>query len=127
MRDFPPTEREAAALMGVSRITTARAKRVLRLGTESLQSATADGQRPAAPVTLYRGAPGRSNGRGMSWTLDVDRARWFAQRWDLTGRSGSVYKATVKPHAILAMMLGGRDEAEVVVNPRRLPRNLEVI
>lgn len=36
-------------------------------------------QRPAHPVTVYRGAPPERR-HGISWTTDMDRARWFAER-----------------------------------------------
>ena len=35
---------------------------------------------PVEPLRIYRGATwGRR--RGMAWTSDIDRARWFADRW----------------------------------------------
>ncbi len=77
---------------------------------------------PSEPLTVYRGATfGRR--RGMSWTLDLDRARWFASRSSLlTGRPvGMVFRSSIPPESVLAIMTGGRREAEVVVDPVGLP------
>jgi hypothetical protein len=75
---------------------------------------------PTETQTLYRGAPASSNGWGMSWTTDRDRARWFADRFNRDGYA--VFRADVKPAAVLAYA-DDRGEAEMIVNPRRLPRN----
>lgn len=72
--------------------------------------------RPEAPVTLYRGcAPEREF--GMSWTTDLDRARWFAER-DLGHGNGNVYVYHADPAALLAFIgEWGHHEAEYVVDP----------
>jgi MFS superfamily sulfate permease-like transporter len=58
---------------------------------------------PEAPVTLYRGcAPERRF--GMSWTTDLDRARWFAER-DLSHGTGNVYVYQASP-ALVKPALG---------------------
>ncbi len=80
-------------------------------------------QVPAEPMKVYRGSTwGRR--RGMSWTEDRARAEWFAARWNAreTG-AGLVFETTVQPEAVLALIgiEGGRDEAEVVVDPAMLP------
>lgn len=78
--------------------------------------------RPAAPLTIYRGAGDEMSARGMSWTTDLALAEWFARR-----RGGHVYMTTVEPDAVLALIDGvrtGREEqgakTEVVVHPDRL-------
>lgn len=84
---------------------------------------------PTAPLTLWR-ADMRA-GRGMSWTSNIETARWFADRESLFSlhRYGldvhipcPVYEARVPPAAVLACIDGpdSRGESEVVVNPRRL-------
>lgn len=80
---------------------------------------TADGEpapRPQEPVTVYRGChPERRF--GMSWTTDLERARWFADR-DLGRGTGAVYEATVAPGWLLAFIhKNHRGEAEFVVDP----------
>lgn len=89
-----------------------------------------DVSRPDAPTVIYRGVTGRQSylARGMSWTLDLDKARWFAHRLDqLThpryeGKhviEPTVWQAVAPPKAVLALFYM-QDEQEVVVNPRRL-------
>jgi hypothetical protein len=63
----------------------------------------------------------------MSWTTEVDKARWFADRWHrTTGRATYVYTTTAEPAAVLADVAavepGGRLEAEIVVDPSMLGR-----
>lgn len=79
-----------------------------------------DGQpveRPAS-LRLFRGASvGEGDGRpfGMSWTVDAERARWFAGR--LSGRPGVVYTVTVPGAVLLAdLRHGGRGEGEAVLD-----------
>lgn len=86
--------------------------------------------RPDEPIDVYRGVTGRQSylGRGMSWTLDLDKARWFAHRHDhlthpmFQGEhpiEPTVWQAIASPAAILALFYM-QVEREVVVNPRRL-------
>ena len=75
---------------------------------------------PVEPLEAYRGTSwGRR--RGMSWTTNLEVARWFAGRY---GRDAHVFRAEVPPGAVLALigMEGGRNEHEVVVDPSLLPR-----
>jgi len=77
---------------------------------------------PDYPLTVYRGTTwGRR--RGMSWTTDIDRARWFAARWQLRGERGEVFTAIVPPAAVLALVGDpeNHNEEEVVVDPAMLP------
>lgn len=73
--------------------------------------------RPDEDITIYRGAPewGR---RRMSWTTEPSIATKFARK--KTRQPGEVWRATVPPHAVLAQIVEGRHEAEVVVNPKCL-------
>jgi hypothetical protein len=82
--------------------------------------------KPQGPLTLYRGAS-PSFVRRMAWTTDIDRARWFAQRFLVAAglRGRAVYQTTVLPEAVLAMIDTacvdrGRNESEVVVDPAKL-------
>lgn len=77
---------------------------------------------PDNPIRAWRGAPWGQR-RGMSWTLDLDRAAWFASRSTLWGRPGEVFEVEIPPPAILAFNLGveGRAEHEVIVDPSELP------
>ena len=74
---------------------------------------------PTSPRQLYRGHEVAYK-RGFSWTTDIEKARWFADRFRVElNRQTFVFVATVPPHAVLAQM-AGREETEVVVNPHCL-------
>lgn len=75
---------------------------------------------PTEPTSIYRGSSwGRR--RGMAWTTDPECARRFAQRWTAAGAApGLVFATVVAPDAVLAI-IEDRGEAEVVVDPARLP------
>jgi hypothetical protein len=77
--------------------------------------------RPQQAVRLYRGTrPGRRR-RGMSWTTDVERARWFADRWFEQGyRQVEVVTVLAPPSALLVEIADSR-EHEVIVDPALLP------
>jgi hypothetical protein len=84
-----------------------------------------DGEAPTVPTattTLYRGvrltmhpATNQAASRGLAWTDDVDRARWFATRFG----DGLVVTADVTPRRVLARFIG-RNESEWIVDTRRL-------
>lgn len=81
------------------------------------------GELPREPLTMHRGATwGRR--RGMAWTLDLEKARWFAARTFLFGEmQGMLYTTTIAPTYVLAFFNGpeSRREAEIVVDPAGLP------
>ena len=70
------------------------------------------------PVTVYRGVTpyNAKSVRAMSWTLDYEKALWFAKRFD---SDGAVYTAEIEKSNILALF-DGRDESEIVVEPAYL-------
>lgn len=71
---------------------------------------------PDDRVRLYRGAiPDRRF--GLAWTGDLDRAKWFAKRFDgiKDGVSGKVYVADIPAEWVLAHITG-RTEDEYVVD-----------
>lgn len=69
-------------------------------------------------VTVYRGVTSYNakNVLGLSWTLDRDKAAWFASRF---GENGTVYEARINKEYIYALF-NGRDESEVIVDPKFL-------
>ncbi len=69
-------------------------------------------------VTIYRGVTpeNEKNIRALSWTLEYDKAEWFANRFS---SNGTVYQAEIDKNHILAFF-NGRNESEVVVNPKYL-------
>jgi hypothetical protein len=77
-------------------------------------------QRPEGSFLIFRGAPTATRGRGMSWTTDRGVADWFRDRWIDRGVRASTWQVNVPPSAVLAFD-DERDEAEVIVDPDRLP------
>jgi hypothetical protein len=77
-------------------------------------------------VTIYRGLIPKSFSkrrkqiiRGFSWTLDKDKAKWFALRYTFDDNESLLVTATIlKEH--IAFYCNDREEQEVVVNPKFL-------
>lgn len=69
-------------------------------------------------ITVYRGVTSHNskNVRALSWTLNKNVAEWFATRF---GESGVVYQAIIDKPNVLAYF-DGRNESEVIVNPKYL-------
>ena len=67
-------------------------------------------------ITIYRGTGKHKNYKALSWTLDLDKAKWFANRWN---QKGTVYKAKIKYKDCLAYF-EGRGESELVVDYSKL-------
>lgn len=68
-------------------------------------------------VTIYRGLQGaKSPVRGISWTLDFEKAKWFASRWKTVVRPGNVVTAMIHKDHIFAYFQD-RNESEIIVNP----------
>lgn len=86
-----------------------------------------DVERPTEPVVVYRGAAAKFK-RGLAWTADIERARWFGRRFPAGGTFGlcRIYTATADPARLYARIVG-RGEDEWVVDTRGLPiHTLEV-
>ncbi len=94
-------------------------RRWVELFKEAGFVASPDRPKPAGKVTLYRGAPTRTGGNGMSWSSDIAVAKWFRDRWRSRGIQAELYTTTVPADAILAMD-DDRSESEIVVNPNFL-------
>lgn len=78
-------------------------------------------------ITIYRGVSSynQKSVRVFSWTLNEEKAAWFARRLGRSGQSGTVYRAKIKKENVFAYF-DGRDEQEIVVNPYKL-EDIEVI
>lgn len=65
-------------------------------------------------VTIYRGVKSNRPNKvlQLSWTLDPDKAEWFAKRFD---EDGVVYEATIDKKNILALF-SRRGESEIIVD-----------
>lgn len=72
-------------------------------------------------VEVWRGIDASvGNPEGMSWSLDREKAQWFANRWSSkSGHEAALYRAKVAKRDILAVFMG-RGESEVVVFPESL-------
>ena len=69
-------------------------------------------------LTVYRGVTSLNadNIKALSWTLDRDKAFWFAHRF---GENGTVYEAQISKEHVYAYF-SGRGESEVIVDPKHL-------
>ncbi len=81
---------------------------------------------PTCDLEVYRGARLQTRGRGMSWSLDREKAQWFAERWAIWRVPAGVFAFTAPPRAVLAMF-NDRAEQEVVVNPHMLRNRLRLV
>lgn len=76
-------------------------------------------------IIVYRGysetnvKKGMTKRRGLSWTLDKEKAIWFATRWKHP--DANILRATVNKSDVY-MYTDTRNESEVVVNPKRLKK-----
>lgn len=69
-------------------------------------------------VTVYRGVSeyNKNNIKVLSWTLDKEKAEWFANRWKTIGY---VYQAKINKNDIIAFC-DQRAEKEIIVNYNKL-------
>jgi hypothetical protein len=64
-------------------------------------------------IIAYRGGI-QKNKHGLSWTLDIRKAEFFANRFN---QNGIVYEAIIDKENIMAYF-AGRNESEIVVKPK---------
>ena len=70
--------------------------------------------------TVYRGIESKySNEESISWTLDKDKAQWFADRYAYRNNGATVLTATAKKEDVFATFVG-RKESEVVISSKLL-------
>jgi hypothetical protein len=91
--------------------------------------AIADGGKPLPPgeYTIYRGVCGTGRlrrVRGLSWSLNLDVACWFADRFSCIAGNPAVYVAKVRAEDVL--WASGtdtpNDEREIIVLPAKIKR-----
>ena len=63
-------------------------------------------------ITIYRGIQPNESAKGFSWSLSVDTAAWFAQRFE---PKGGVYSLTVNKKHVIAY-INTRNEKEIIVD-----------
>jgi len=77
---------------------------------------------PGEGYTLYRGVAGKGSCRhvsGMSWTCDLDKAKWFACRF--LQPDPAVYKTVAKQEDVYCY-LNDRDEHDFILRTQRYQR-----
>jgi hypothetical protein len=65
-------------------------------------------------IHVYRGIRKGKNRRGLSWTLSMTKAMFFARRYDI-GKTGLILHGEVKREDVHCLLLG-RGEFEIVAN-----------
>ena len=75
-------------------------------------------------LTVYRGVTSYNadNVKALSWTLNKEKAEWFAHRFN---DDGAVYEAQIDKKHIFAIF-NGRNESEVILDPQYLTDITEV-
>lgn len=72
----------------------------------------------AESVIVYRGADSQRRAKtGLSWTLDYDKAVWFARRFASIKNKMWVAKATIAPCKISALFRRRQEEEVVLAKP----------
>lgn len=102
--------REAATNEGVKHAMTVADRKFLRETVEGAKR---------GKVTIFRGATLGLNERGLSWTTNKPKAKWFATRFRAFG--SSVLSTEVPVEKIVAAFVG-RGESEVVIHPDFISR-----
>ena len=82
----------------------------------------------ALPETmeLYRGVGVSRKQYGLSWTTNLEKATWFAHRFDKGPEMGYVQKAIVSKKDMLAYFQS-REEEEVVVDTFKIKKMIEKV
>lgn len=70
-------------------------------------------------VRVYRGVGEQGNPKGLSWTLNEEKAQWFADRFQMLGGEGYVLTAMARKSDMLAYF-SRREEDEVIIDGRKL-------
>ena len=76
-------------------------------------------------LRIYRGVTVGREPKGLSWTAELGKAKWFAHRFDRDDKIGYIETAIVKKEDVLAYF-NTRDEDELVVNVRNLEMEVMV-
>lgn len=66
--------------------------------------------------TVYRGIGSESNKKGISYTLSLEKAEWFANRFQ---KKGYVLTGTAKKKDVIAYF-NRREEQEILIEPKKI-------
>lgn len=76
-------------------------------------------------LTIFRGFGG-DRGKGLSWTLDREKAVWFAKRFHAVhGRPGRIIEGVCNKVDVIAHFTS-RKESEIVIDPEKVRRQKRV-
>lgn len=92
-------------------------RKLVKLFKEAGYVTDAPDHHPPEEPIIFRGCLPKDM-KGLSWTFNPRKADWFANRFNRKG-TGKVYQARIPAKAVLGIFLG-RDEDEVVVDPKYL-------
>lgn len=72
-------------------------------------------------LTVYRGLGGINikNIKALSWTLDINKAKWFAKRFECLDPNIAVYKAKISRKHVFAY-INDRNEEEIILDYHKL-------
>ena len=72
-------------------------------------------------VVVYRGVPGNKEERvkALSWTINKEKARWFASRPTRSETPSALYRAKINKKDIF-LFTERRHESEIILNPNKL-------
>lgn len=73
------------------------------------------------PIMVHRGYNRAGYEDGFSWTLSLERAEWFAQRYASLGQFAKVTTGLIDRRDVIAYM-GSRNEEEIVALPEHVHR-----
>lgn len=93
---------------------------LLEIADPARLRAAGDPLPPGTQFEVFRGVAGRGRNRrvrGISWTLDIGKAEWFATRYELPNQA--IYTGLVSESHILAYT-NARDESEIIVLPENV-------
>jgi hypothetical protein len=71
------------------------------------------------PVTVWRGVSEPDHAAGFSWSLDREKAEWFARRWSIlpeVGEQPTLVTGSVARGDVIAYQ-AGRKESEIIALP----------
>ena len=72
---------------------------------------------------IYRGVAVKRNPNGLSWTKDLEKAKWFASRFDTSDKKGYIQSTIAKKENVLAYF-NTRNEKEIVYNANKSKINI---
>lgn len=73
-------------------------------------------------LTIYRGIGSKSRKNGISWTLDKDKAIWFAKRFS---SNGYVLQGIAEKKDVLAFF-NDRNEKEIIISPQKIKEKIKL-